>query len=257
MLILIAESKTMLDEQRHISPEIWAKHTPTGEQQASIIMSRLESLSQSDLIEETGLSSTLAAKLRKMLYEFPNKSLGIEAINAFTGVVFKALQFETLSANAKSLCNTDVRIVSSLYGLLRPDDIIKPYRLDFTTKAAPNGSALNSFWKKAATIQLVKAVREAGHSEVLNLLPGDAAKCIDWKVVKRFCKVWKVDFVEITEGDKTKTPAANKLKTMRGKLLRQILCDNITNITDLKSIRSDEFMFEGTPVYPDHLQFLC
>ena len=257
MFILIAESKTMLADQRGITAESMALHTPQGEKQADCIMHRLADLPQSELIAETGFSSTLAAKLREMLYEFPNKALGLSAIEAFTGVVFKALSYTSLSPAAQQLCDTNVRIISSLYGLLRPDDIIKPYRLDFTTQVAPGGIALNSFWKKDVTIQLVKTIQEGGYSELLNLLPADAAKCVDWKVVKRFCKVWKVDFVEFAEGDKLKTPAANKLKTMRGKLLRQILCENISSVNQLKTIKSDDFICQGTPVYPDHLQFIC
>lgn len=257
MLILIAESKTMIDRQQPVSGAEVDLHSPAGIRKATDIMEHLGKMSQAELIDATGLSATLAAKMREMIYEFPNRALGIKAIEAYTGVVFKAFQYDTLSDAARSLCDKDVRVVSSLYGLLRPDDIIKPYRLDFTAKAAPNGDALNSYWKTDATIQLVKSIQAGNHREVLNLLPTDAAKCINWKVVKRFCKVWKVDFVEFAEGDKMKTPAANKLKTMRGKLLRQILTEEITSIDRLKHIASDDFVYEGTPVYPDHLQFIC
>lgn len=257
MLILIAESKTMAEVQMEVSAENFAEHSPAGEEQADRIMSSLGELSLPDLIEETGFSRTLATKLRQMIYEFPNKTLGLRTIEAYTGVVFKSLQFRTLHDAAKALCAKDVRIISSLYGVLRPDDIIKPYRLDFTTKAAPDGSALNSYWKKDATIQLARTIRNEGHHELLNLLPGDAAKCIDWKIIRSLCKVWKVDFVEMKEDGLRKTPPANKLKTMRGKLLRQILSENILRVPDLKIIRSDDFFCEGTPVYPDHLQFIC
>lgn len=257
MLTLIAESKTMRDGQTDISPAMLKGHIPAGEQNASRIMERLENLSQPELMAETGLSSSLAVKLRQMLVDFPNKMLGQKAIEAFTGVVFKALKYESLNGESRLLCEKDVRIISSLYGLLCPDDIIKPYRLDFTSKAAPGGITLNSFWKKDVTIQLVRTVIDNEHKEILNLLPADAAKCIDWKIIKRFCKVWKADFVEITDGGKTRTPAANKLKTMRGDLLHRILSDGITDISGLKDITSDNFIFEGTPVYPDHLQFIC
>lgn len=257
MLTLIAESKTMFDEQHLVTQKEFKDHSPVSEEQAALIMHRLGQLSQPDLIAQTGLSPSLAAKLRQSIYEFPNKALGMKAIAAYTGVVFKALDYDSLDAQAKQECQQNVRIISSLYGFLRPDDIIKPYRLDFTTKAAPDAKPLNTFWKSTVTIQLVKTIREQGHREVLDLLPSDASKCIDWKIVKKFCKVWKVDFAEITEGEKIKTPSATKLKTARGKLLRQILCDRINDITALKNIKSDDFFYEGTPVYPDHLRFLC
>lgn len=257
MLILIAESKTMLDNPHEIRSDYLENHIPILEKQAGEIVSHLETMSQSELISVTGLSPLLASKLRQMIYEFPNKALGEKAIRAFTGVVFKALDYDSLTVDNQETCEKTVGIISSLYGILHPDDIIKPYRLDFTTKASPAGTALNTFWKKDVTIQIVKTVRDEGYGEILNLLPGDAAKCVDWKLIKRFAKVWKVDFVEPTEGGKTKAPAANKLKTMRGKLLRQILCENVDTIEKLKSIQSEDYLFEGTPIYPDHLQFVC
>lgn len=253
MLILIAESKTMLEKQTNVSAQIWEKHTPVGETEACRIMNGLERLSQSELIVETGFSATLAAKFRRMIYEFPNKALGLNAIEAYTGVVFRALQFATLNLTEQSLCNENVRIISSLYGFLRPDDIIKPYRLDFSTKAAPGGIALNSFWKKDVTIALVKCLRAQGHQEVLNLLPADAAKCIDWKIVKKFCKVWKADFIEITPGSKPKTPLANKLKTLRGTLLRYILQKDLPSISELKYITTDNLIGECSPDLSDYL----
>ena len=257
MLILIAESKTMLDEQTPVSPEEQKDNQPAGEAGAERIMEGLEKLSQGELIATTVFSASLAGRLRQEIYEFSNKAVGIKAIEAYTGVVFKALQYDSLPEAARAMCGKDVRIVSSLYGLLRPDDIIKPYRLDFTTKAAPGGATLSAFWKKDTTIQLVRTLQDQGQTEILNLLPGDAAKFIDWKLVKRFCKVWKADFVEITDGGQAKTPSASKLKTMRGKLLRAILCDGIARVADVKEIQSDDFMYDGTPVYPDHLQFVC
>ena len=259
MLILIAESKTMREDPQTAAslPQATPEQLPAGEAQARTIMENLSGLSLDNLAAATGLSTTLSRKLKQMIYDFPDKSSGIQAIKAYTGVVFKALDYSSLSPEARMVCDRDVRIVSSLYGLLRPQDFIKPYRLDFTSKAAPGEIALNSFWKKDLTIQIVRTLRAGGFSELLNLLPADAAKGIDWKAVKRFCKVRKVDFVEIVDGGRTKTPSANKLKTMRGELLRQILTEGISDFAALGAIKSDTYLCEGTPVYPDHFQFLC
>ena len=257
LLVLIAESKTMRDNEEIVSPEFWTEHIPAGELPADEIMKRLERLNAAELSQQLGLSSSLAAKMSRMIYEFPNKTLGLKAIDAYTGVVFRALRYDELDRAAKARCDSDVRIVSSLYGLLRPSDIIKPYRLDFTSKAAPGDKALNVYLKKDVTVQLVRTLRDGAYTDILNLLPSDAAKCIDWKVVKSFCKVWKADFVEVTDGGATRTPAANKLKTMRGTLLRQIATEDISDIEALRHCVSDTYVCEGTPEYPDHLRFLC
>ena len=259
MLILIAESKTMVTTENPVSDAEFAAHMPACEKEADAIIESLRSLDVAELSSQLKLSGSLAVKMQKMIYEFGNKNLGLTAINAFTGVVFKALDFATLTEDARQRSLSDVGIISSLYGWLRPADIIKPYRLDFTSPVDIDGKTVSlfSFWRKHVTMKLVKTLQETDCHEILNLMPGDAAKCIDWKLVKRFAKVWKADFVQLLDGGERKTPNAGRLKTLRGYLLRQILQENINLVGDLQHVVSDHYLFEGTPVYPDHLQFLC
>ena len=260
MLILIAESKTMLPDERPVGTEEYAMSRPQCEDVAEEIMESLRRLSVDELMEQTRLSAGLARKMQKMIYEFRFKNTGNPAISAYTGVVFKTLDFDTLSPDGKKRGEENVRIISSLYGWLRPTDIVKNYRLDFTTRLEEGpsaGRALNSFWKSDVTKCLVRELEDRGCRNILNLLPGDAANCIDWKLVKKFARVWKADFTELHDGDVGKTPAAGKLKTMRGHLLRQILEENITSPEALLHTSSEHYVCEGTPRYPDHLSFIC
>ena len=260
MLILIAESKTMLASEQEVSPEVYDANKPLYENVASEIMNSLGSETMSDLATTLKISGSLAAKMKKMIYEFGFKHTGNQAIEAFTGVVFKALDFASLPYDSKERCNSEVHIISSLYGWLHPSDIIKPYRLDFTTRLEDGpsaGKALNLFWRMNVTKALVRKLQETHSMEILDLLPGDATKCVDWKLVKRFAKVWKVDFQEIHEGGTSKTPSAERLKSLRGTLLRQILTEAIPDVKSLRHVSSPSYFCEGTPVYPDRLRFLC
>lgn len=260
MIVLIAESKTMLTSERDVTPRELSSASPCYDSSASGIMDSLKNLTVGELASMLKLSGTLAARMQKMIYEFDYKQTGNRAIEAFTGVVFKALDFSSLPEDVKSRCEAEVRIISSLYGWLRPLDVIKPYRLDFTTRLEEGPSAckaLNTFWRMEVTKALVKMLNETHSTEILNLLPADAAKCIDWKLVKRFAKVWKVDFQELRDGGLMKTPTAEKLKTLRGTLLRQILTEDIPDVAALIRAVSPSYVCEGTPVYPDHLRFLC
>lgn len=260
MIALIAESKTMLAVEREISDRDLLCSAPIYDSIADQIMSSLKGLDIGELAQETGLSSSLAAKMQKYIYDFGFKATGNRAIEAYTGVVFKALDYDSLTDETKNRCNKDVGIISSLYGWLRPGDAVKTYRLDFTTRlevGPSEGMALNQFWRKDVTKALVKKIQDEGQREILMLLPGDAAKCVDWKLVKRFAKVWKVDFRELQPDDTYKTPQAGKLKTLRGMLLRQILTEGISCVNDMMHIESPHYFCEGTPQYPDHLSFLC
>lgn len=255
MLILIAEAKTMLAEEREISPEFFMAHKPAGEEVADNVMAYVAGMTVAEISAEVRLSATMAARLRKMALDFQDKLLGYPAIEAYTGVVFRALDYSSLNEEEKSRADSNVRIISSLYGWLSPRDVIKPYRFDYTTCLAPGDTAFSAFWRKDVTIALVRHLRESGENTILNLLPADAAKCIDWKLVKRFAKVWKIDFKEIREGGAFRTPQANLLKTLRGELLRSIIKENITTPSSLLTLHTGRLIPIGTPDYPDHIAF--
>lgn len=254
MLILIAESKTMTPCNQVISTEEFSLHRPLFDSLAGNIMSGLEGRTVEELAASIGISSSLARQMKTMIYEFPNKSLGEMAIKAYTGVVFKALNYCSLSVEAQTRCLRDVKIISSLYGWLNSDDIIKSYRTEFKSEIAPLSTPLWKYYRQHNTIALGKYLSTNGYTEILHLLPGDAAKSIDWKTIKRFAKVYKADFVEVSENGE-KTPNAGKLKKLRGELLRDILSSGITKVADLKNIEGENYIFEGTPIYHDHLRF--
>lgn len=255
MLVLIAESKTMETKEIEVSATTYLAHRPAGEDDASEIMTNISDMSVAEIVKATKLSVSMAGRLRKMAYEFRDKNTGLEAIEAFTGVVFQNLDYASLSPEEKTFGYSHIRIISSLYGWLRPEDIIKPYRLEYTSPLSPDDSPLWKYWRGKVTIELVHMLQARGETEILDLLPADAAKCIDWKLVKRFAKVCKVDFLE-QNGEAVKSPHAGRLKTLRGKLLRHIILNRLTTVGQVASTVT-EFLIP-LPDYPlsDRLAFL-
>lgn len=254
MLILLAESKTMAP-QYEVAADDYAAHAPIYEATADDIMLSLRQYSQERLAEAIGVSAKMARYAAECIYDFPNKSMGRRAMDAYTGVVFKALDASTLSEAGTERCHRQLRIVSSLYGWLRPADILKPYRFDFSTPLAPGAKAFNAFWRKDATIALVRYLQENAESEVANLLPQDASKCFDWKLIKRFAKVYVADF-KIGEGTDLRTPHAGRLKELRGKMVRAIFEEGVATAAQLRDLSTDDFMAQGPTRYADHFTYL-
>lgn len=241
----------------HISDMEYLAQKPIFEDVADATIDRLSGMSQELLCEAIHLTPSLGRLLQEQVYEFPNKHLGGCAIKAFRGVVFRNLDFSSLGPTEKERLTRRVRIISSLYGWLRPMDIIKPYRLEFNAPVGEDSVPLHKFWKRDVTIQLVRMIQASCCYDVLNLLPADASKCIDWKLVKNFAKVWKVDFKRVVDGGELRTPDAGRLKALRGKLLRQIIQEDISDPQDLSNLESEDYTGNGTKVYKDHFQFLC
>ncbi len=271
MLTLIAESKTMTPYDAPVGAgSLW----PIGEQTADEIMAHIAGMTVPEAVAALKLSSATAAKAIKLAYEFPNKETGQKAVEAFTGVVYKALDYLTLSEREKAYLVENLRILSSLYGYLTPEGFIKAYRLDYTTPIAPGDKPLATYWKKDTTINLVRELKERPGDAILNLLPGDAAKMVDWKLVKHFAPVWKVDFKELRDSsalerlagadpdltrlpaEAFKTPNATRLKEHRGHLLREMAQRGITAPEALLTLETDRLLPLGTPDYPDHIAFL-
>lgn len=227
--------------QHNVDTPVLLSNTPIFDKEAAKIAAFLSSIPVPVLAERLSLSLTLASKASMLFYDFPNKTIGIKAINAFTGEVFKSLDISSLDVDTMKFLSEKIGIISSLYGYLHPDNIIKPYRLDFNSKGLPEDISMAKYWKKNLTIYLVKYLKEKGEKEILDLLPSEASKCIDWKVVKAFAKVLKVNFKTFDENGELKTPPASRLKELRGLLTRQILLERINNFQTLLCIEANEF----------------
>lgn len=242
MLTLIAESKTMTPCDLPVEATAGDASRPVFADRAGEIMADLARMPADELAARTRLSPALLTRLRGMARDFAYTATGQRSIEAFTGVVFKAFDYATLDGAARAFTAGHVAIVSSLYGWLRPDDIVKAYRLDFTAHAAPGGRTMAAYWRREVTGRLLDAIDRGGHKAVINLLPGDAARCIDWQAVSRVARVYKVDFREITDGGASRTPQAVRLKTLRGRLLRHIAVTGTDSPEALAATETDDRM---------------
>ena len=234
MLVLIAESKTMTacDDQVSVSTD----NKPLLDAKANELMFSLRGMTAEQLSSAVKISLPMARRLREMIYEFEDKRHGARAMDAFTGVVFKAFNPKSLNECDRAFANEKVMIISSLYGYLRPDDFVKAYRFDFTTKLAPGNLPMSVYWREDVTKLIMSEMEQTGDNEILNLLPADAEREIDFKKLSTKAKIVKAEFVEMSEGNSGRTPSANRLKTLRGELLRQIVTEKIERLSDLCSL---------------------
>ncbi len=254
MLILIAESKTMSNPLPVNDSDAFDNHCPLTQDRVEELISSWRELTVDQLAGAIKISPALARSMKLMIHDFPDKSRMSPAIEAYTGVVFKALDFKSLSEEAKQNAVARVRIISSLYGYMRPDDLIKPYRLDFTTVMTPPAIMMSRYWRETVTRLLFNDLSGEGSTEILDLMPADAAACIDFRQPAGIT-VKKADFKETLDGGRRRTPTANRLKTLRGKLLRHIITNDITDFTSLTSVETDLFCVDT--VTDDKIVFHC
>ena len=151
------------------------------------------------------------------------------AIYAFSGDVYRGLDAYTIQeSKLKNLQNT-VRVLSGLYGVLKPLDLVQPYRLEMGTKfPVENSKNLYEFWRKKVTKALNYDLKEV--ELFVNLASQEYFKVIDVKLLKE--PVVHVDFKEF-KNDQYKTIAIFA-KLARGYMTRFIIENSIETIEGLK-----------------------
>lgn len=114
----------------------------------------------------------------------PDHGQARQAIMAFDGDVYTGLSARTLDSAALGYVQRQVRILSGLYGVLRPLDGMHPYRLEMGTRLAnPRGKDLYAFWGERVTQALHADIREAGAGALVNLASEEYFKAVKPKLL--------------------------------------------------------------------------
>lgn len=170
MLILLSPAKTLDYE----TPPITDKATqPRFSRQSSELVEELKKLSS----EEIGKLMHISPKLAELNYDryqnyhiAPTVENSRQAILAFTGDVYQGMELSEWSPKDFDTAQAQIRILSGLYGLLRPLDQIQPHRLEMGTKFKnTRGNNLYEFWGSTITEQLNEDLEDANINLVVNL----------------------------------------------------------------------------------------
>ena len=209
--------------------------------EAENLNSVLKGMSPKDLSELMSISSSIAELnfQRNISWSWPFSSKNArQSIYAFSGDVYRGLDAYTIDENKIDFMQNSVRIISGLYGLLKPLDLIQPYRLEMGTKMPiDNHKNLYEYWRNKITNQLNNELDS--DEPVLNLASNEYFKAIDSKVINS--DIFSANFKQLKDGE-YKTIAIFS-KRARGMMTRYIIDNNISNINDLKSFDYDGYLY--------------
>ena len=214
------------------------------EKEAEYLNSILKRKSPKDLSDLMGISSKIADLNYERNHDwslpFNNKNAR-QAVYAFSGDVYRGLDAYSIDDDKIDFMQSTVRIISGLYGLVKPLDLIQPYRLEMGTKLSfDNNKNLYDYWRKKITNQLNLELSE--NEPVLNLASNEYFKAIDTKVIKS--DVYTANFKQLKDGN-YKTIAIFSKKA-RGMMARYIIENNITAMSSLKSFNYDGYAYHET-----------
>ena len=211
------------------------------EKEAEYLNSILKRKSPKDLSSLMGISSKIADLNYERNHDWSlpfNDKNARQAVYAFSGDVYRGLDAYSIDDDKIDFMQSTVRIISGLYGLIKPLDLIQPYRLEMGTKLSfDNNKNLYEYWREKITNQLNLELSE--NEPVLNLASNEYFKAIDTKVIKS--DVYSANFKQLKDGN-YKTIAIFSKKA-RGMMTRYIIENNINDISSLKSFNFDGYVY--------------
>ena len=146
-----------------------------------------------------------------------------------------------------------MRITSFLYGLLRPLDGIKPYRMEGDIRLPERGGmTMFDYWKPLLTDYFIADIKRQG-GILVNLASGEMRDLFDWKRVEEEVRVITPEF-QVWKGGQLKTIVIYA-KMCRGEMLRYIIKNRIENPEDLKAFTWEGFAYDEGRSTDEHLQF--
>lgn len=238
MKIIISPAKS-LDFESKVATSL---HTqPRFLDQSEKLNKKLKTLSKNKLSDLMKISDDLASLNyeRNQTWETPFTPRNAkQAIYAFTGAVFQGIDVNSLSEEKLPLLQENLRILSGLYGVLKPLDLIQPYRLEMGTRLKVGSTEnLYKFWDDRVATSLNEELEEG--ELLVNLASTEYFKVLPKKVLKvpMITPVFK-DF----KNGQYKI-VMTYAKKARGLMVRYILDNNVKTIEELKGFNIDKYRF--------------
>jgi uncharacterized protein len=242
MLILLSPAKNL-----DYSPPVMdvARTMPRMRDDIAALSKVTVKLKRSQIAQLMDLSEKLADLNWQRFQAFDRTLDGedtLQAVLAFNGDVYQGLSARTLNAEDLDWAQGHVRILSGLYGVLRPLDAIAPYRLEMGTRLkTKRGASLYAFWGKRLSQALNEDLKEQDAPVVINLASTEYFGAVDVKALK--ARLITCHFKEMKDG-KARI-LSFYAKKARGLMARFAIENRITDPVRLKEFAVEDYRFDA------------
>jgi len=240
MLIVISPAKK-LDYETPAKTKVYT--TPDYLKESQLLIRRMRDFSVLDIAELMHVSNKIA-ELNFERYETwtprftPNNAK--QAVLAFMGDVYTGLDANTLKSSDLNYAQKHLRILSGLYGLLRPLDLMKAYRLEMGTRLETDrGKNLYEFWDMTITDGLNAQLKKIKSSTLVNLASNEYFKSVKAKQIDG--DIITPAFKEYKNGDYKMIGIY--AKKARGLMSRYIIQNRLQDPEDLKSFDEEGYQY--------------
>ena len=240
MLAILSPAKT-LDYETPLKTKLNSQ--PIYGRESNQLIKTLRTFEPFEVASLMKISDKLADLNHKRYVEWRNKpaeSKTRPAALAFKGDVYQGLEAESFNDNDLKFAQRHLRILSGLYGLLRPLDVIQPYRLEMGTKLKTSkGQNLYDYWGTKLTDGLNEALKDSKEGTLVNLASNEYFGAIQPNLLKG--SLLNIGFKEKRNGQlKFVSFSAKKA---RGLMAKFIIKERLKNPDDLKNFDLEDYKF--------------
>lgn len=241
MQIILSPAKTLNFEDKAVVDEYTVPEFTT---EAHAIMGYLRRFNHKELVDFMSISANLAElnTIRHNAWELehnPNNSK--QCVYAFNGEAYNGLGVEQFDEKDMAFAQDHLRILSGLYGILKPLDLIQPYRLEMGSKLKTDkGKNLYDFWGDKIVKVLNRKAKKSGSNTLINLASNEYFKVVNLNALS--LDIITPVFKELKNGAyKVITVYAKKA---RGLISAYAIRNRITDPEQLKRFNMDGYMFD-------------
>ena len=243
MLLLISPAKT-LDYETPVTTQL--KSEPEFTDRAETLINNLRDYAPQDIAELMKLSDKLAslnvARYQSWVKEH-NETNAKQAMLAFKGDVYTGLDADSFDEADYQFAQNHLRILSGLYGLLKPMDLMQPYRLEMGTKLQNDaGKNLYSYWGSTITDRLNDELDSDKTPVVVNLASNEYFKSVQAKALN--ARLISPEFKDLKNGQYK--IISFYAKKARGLMTRYAIKNRIENPEDLKQFDLEGYAFNAS-----------
>ena len=243
MLVILSPAKTLDFEtatttQQHSQPELLSD--------AKTLVQQLKKMSPADLSSLMGISDKLGVlnfdRYHDWKMPFTQKNAK-QSVLAFKGDVYTGLEADTFNAQELKFAQKHLRILSGLYGVLRPLDLMQAYRLEMGTPLEnKRGNNLYEFWGSKITEQLNQDLKKITSNSLINLASNEYFKAVhadslEAEIIHPVFKDYKNGQYKII---------SFYAKKARGMMAAYIIQNRITDATDIQGFTTGGYRFNKT-----------
>ncbi len=251
MLIVVSPAKT-LDFESPLPTDEYTR--PALLKHSQLLINRLRDLSALDLSELMHISSKIAELNFERNHQWktpftPDNAR--QAMFAFKGDVYSGLDAYSMTPQNIEFAQQHLRMLSGLYGLLRPLDLMQPYRLEMGTKlSTSSGKNLYEFWGTTITDAINQQLKEIGSEHLINLASNEYFKSVQVKKLK--ADVITPIFKDYKNGQYK--IISFYAKKARGLMSRFIIDNEISDIEAIKDFNTTGYEYK--PALSEHNQWV-